>query len=169
MHVLTLILYPPSFPLIYRQVEDLQFQLLELGVISGDQLEQTAETSQERLASLATQLEGEKQRVKDLEAQLMQPNDESSQERLASLATQLEGEKQRVKDLEAQLMQPNDESSQERLASLATQLEGEQQRVKDLEAQLQVCRACSFPDLHKHASHACHRPPQGTTTCIKRI
>ncbi len=88
-------------------------------MISGDQLEQTAETSQERLASLATQLEGEKQRVKDLEAQLMQPNDESSQERLASLATQLEGE---------------------------------QQRVKDLEAQLQVCRACSFPDLHKHAS-----------------
>ncbi len=51
-------------------MEDLQFQLLELGVISGDQLEQTAESSQERLASLAAQLEREKQRVRDLEAQL---------------------------------------------------------------------------------------------------
>ncbi len=72
-------------------------------MISGDQLEQTAESSQERLASLVTQLEREKQRVRDLEAQVMQPNDEKSQERLTSLAAQLEREKQRVRDLEAQL------------------------------------------------------------------
>ncbi len=71
-----------------RQVEDLQFQLLEQGVISGDQLERTAESSEEQVTTLTSQLGGERERVKELETQL---------------ANQLEGEKGRMKELEAQL------------------------------------------------------------------
>ena len=88
----------------YRQVEDLQFQLLEQGVISGDQLERTAETSEERVATLTIQLEEEKNKVRQLESQLASTEDGGKLKEIPEqLTIQLEREKERVKELEAQL------------------------------------------------------------------
>ena len=62
---------------VHRQVEDLQFQLEEQGVISGDQLETATEDSSQKLMELQRELEQEKfsvqeakERVKDMQTQL---------------------------------------------------------------------------------------------------
>lgn len=51
-------------------MDDLQFQLLEQGVISGDTLERTEETSEQQVSTLTKQLEAERQKLKQLEDQL---------------------------------------------------------------------------------------------------
>lgn len=51
-------------------MDDLQFQLLELGVISGDVLEKTEETSEQQVTTLTKQLEEEREKLKMMEERL---------------------------------------------------------------------------------------------------
>ena len=51
-------------------MDDLQFQLLEQGVISGDVLEKTEETSEQQVATLKRQLEEERKKLKVMEERL---------------------------------------------------------------------------------------------------
>ena len=53
-----------------RKVDDLQFQLLEQGVISGDVLEKTEETSEQQVCTLKKQLEEERKKLKMMEERL---------------------------------------------------------------------------------------------------
>ena len=53
-----------------RQVDDLHFRLEEQGVISGDQLETTAEVNQRRLTQLEVELEEEKKEGQKLREQI---------------------------------------------------------------------------------------------------
>ena len=56
--------------LLPRQVDDLQFQLEEQNVISGDQLETAAESSGNTLARLTRQLQEEKKTTSKLHGQI---------------------------------------------------------------------------------------------------
>ena len=79
-------------------MEDLQFQLLEQGVISGDQLENATESSEQQVTSLTSQLEEERERVRGLEKSA-----QTSEQKVTSLARQLDQEREKVKGLEIQL------------------------------------------------------------------
>ena len=54
----------------FRQVDDLQFQLEEQGVISGDQLETATETSAQSLTKLTEELQEERRIMQQLRNQL---------------------------------------------------------------------------------------------------
>jgi len=56
--------------MLHRQVDDLQFQLEEQHVISGDQLETVAESSTNQLTTIIRQLEEEKKANTLLQEQL---------------------------------------------------------------------------------------------------
>lgn len=58
--------------LLPRQVDDLQFQLEEQGVISGDQLESAAENSVQSLTKVTEELEKERLLTKQLRGQLLE-------------------------------------------------------------------------------------------------
>ena len=60
--------WPASY--LCRQVDDLQFQLEEQGVISGDQLESATETSVQQVKSLTAELEKERKLTQELRDQL---------------------------------------------------------------------------------------------------
>ena len=58
---------------VFRQVDDLQFQLEEQHVISGDQLETVAESSTNQLTVISRQLEDEKKANVQLQEQIKVP------------------------------------------------------------------------------------------------
>ncbi len=53
-----------------RQVDDLQFQLEEQGVISGDQMETATETSTQQVSNLSRALQQERKLTQQLRDQL---------------------------------------------------------------------------------------------------
>lgn len=61
---------PPCCVCYCRQVDDLQFQLEEQGVISGDQLETATEGSSQKVKNLSHELEQERRLTQQLRDQL---------------------------------------------------------------------------------------------------
>lgn len=70
----------PSLSLSCRQVEDLQFQLEEQDIISGDKLEVVEEGTQARVAELEEQLAREKEESSKMRQQLLQVQVNTHQE-----------------------------------------------------------------------------------------